>query len=111
MMNIKIRNIGLFLLLGLDSMSAANAHDHDFFGLSLNLGGPAYYARPEVYYDASPVYVERPRVIYYEHPVVTYGYYEAQPYYYGGDYDEHEHKHGHAYGHYKHHHHDDDDDD
>ena len=70
-MNIKIRNIGLLLLLGLGTISSANAHDHDFFGLSLNLGSPAYYARPEVYYDARPVYVDPPRVIYYGQPVVV----------------------------------------
>ena len=109
-MNINIRNIALLLLLGFSTISSANARDNDddFFGLSLNFGSPAYYGRPPVYYDTRPVYVEPPRVIYDERPVVRYGYYDAQPYYYEG---EHEYGHGHAYGHYKHHHHDDDDDD
>ena len=110
MMNSKIRNAGLLLLLGFGAISSANAHDRDFFGLSLNFGRPAYYAAPEVYYDARPVYV-RPRVVYYDQPVVGYGYYNAQPYYYDDDEHGHQHGHGHAYGHYKHHHHDDDDDD
>ena len=110
-MNINIRNIALLLLLGFGTMSSACAHEDDFFdffGLSLNFGSPAYYGRPPVYYDARPVYVEPPRVIYDERPVVRYGYYDAQPYYYD---DEHEHRHGHAYGHYKHHHHEDEDED
>ena len=109
-MRINIRNIVLLFLLSWGIISSANAHDNDddFFGLSLNFGSPAYYGRPPVYYDARPVYVEPPRVIYDERPVVRYGYYDAQPYYYDG---EHEHGHGHAYGHYNHHHHHDDEDD
>ena len=111
-MRINIRNLALLLLLGLGTISSAYAHDDDFFGLSLNFGSPAYYGRPPGYYDARPVYVEPPRVIYDERPVVRYGYYDAQPYYYDGEHEhEHEHGHGHAYGHYKHHHHDDEDDD
>ena len=107
-MNINIRKIALLLLLGFGTISSANAHDKDddFFGLSLNFGSPAYYGRPPVYYDSRPVYVEPPRVIYDERPVVRYGHYDAQPYYYDGEQD-----HGHAYGHYKHHNHDDEDDD
>ena len=107
MMNIKIRNIGLFLLLGFGAISSANAHDNDFFGLSLNLGGPAYYVRPQVYYYARPVYVDPPRVIYYGQPVVSDRYYDAPPDYYDDSYDvKYKHKHK-----YKHHKHDDDDDD
>ena len=109
-MSVNIKKIALLLLLGFGTMSSAYAHDDDdFFGLSLNFGSQAYYGRPPIYYDARPVYVEPPRVIYDERPVVRYGYYDAQPYYYNG---EHEHGHGHAYGHYKHQrHHDDEDDD
>ena len=113
-MNINIKKIALLLLLGFGTISSAYAHNDDddffdFFGLSLNFGSPAYYGRPPVYYDTRPVYVEPPRVIYDERPVVRYGYYNTQPYYYDDDYDEH--GHGHAYGHYKHHHHEDEDDD
>ena len=100
MMNIKNRNIGFLLLLGFGTISPANAYDNQSFGLSINLGGPAYYARPEVYYEAHPVYVERPHVIYYDQHVVR-----SQPYYYD------EHGRGHAYGHHKRHHHDHDDHD
>ena len=111
-MSINIRKIALLLLLSLGTISSAYAHDDDFFGLSLNFGSPAYYGRPPVYYDSRPIYVEPPRVIYDERPVVRYGYYDAQPYYYDGEHEHgHGHGHGHAYGHYKHHHHDDDDDD
>ena len=109
MMNSKIRNAGLLFLLGFGAISSANAHDRDFFGLSLNFGSPAYYARPNVYYDARPVYIEPPRVVYYDQPVVSYGHYNARPYYYDDEY-EHQHGHSHNYGHHQHHHDDDDDD-
>ncbi len=112
MMKSNIRNIGLLLLLGvgtLGTMGTANAHDHDFFGFSLNLGGPAYYAPPDAYYDARPVYIEqRPRVVYYDQPVERYGYYGGQAYYQDERHEHHERNHG--YGHYRHQHEHDDDD-
>ena len=109
MMNSKIKNIALLLLLGFGAISTANAYEDDFFGVSHNFDNRAYCSRPQAYYDARPVYVERPRVVYYDQPTVRYRNYDTQPYYYDDDYDgKYIHKYKHK--HHKHHKHDDDDD-
>lgn len=52
-------------VLGLAGI-VGNANAHDSVGLSINLGGPAYYvAPPPVYYAPPPVVYYRPAPVYY----------------------------------------------
>lgn len=60
--------LGVFSLAGLVS----NADAHDSVGLSISLGGPAYYAPPPVYVAPPPVYYAPP-VVYYRPAPVYYG--------------------------------------
>lgn len=61
--------LGVFSLAGLVS----NADAHDSVGLSISLGGPAYYAPPPVYVAPPPVYYAPPPVVYYRPAPVYYG--------------------------------------
>ncbi len=69
-----IHSVGLALLIGVASVSSAQAHDS--FSLGINIGGYGY-APPVAYYPA-PVYYREP-VVYYREPV----YYREAPRYYG----------------------------
>lgn len=46
-----------------------NANAHDNFGLSINLGGPAFYGPAPVYVASPPVYYVPPPVVYRPAPV------------------------------------------
>ena len=57
--------ISLMLTVGLMGV-ISKAEAHDSFGLSINLGGPSYYAPPpSVYYAPPPVVYYRPAPVYY----------------------------------------------
>ncbi len=86
-------------------VGTTSAYAHDSVGFSLNIGAPAYYYDPPVYYAPAPVYYTPPPV-YVRAAPVYYEPYGPQAYY---GYDNRRFRHGH-HGRGKHHRHDDDDD-
>jgi hypothetical protein len=85
--------IGILGLAG----GVSNANAHDSIGLSINLGGPAYYAPAPVYVASPPVYYAPQPVVYYRPSPVYYGpnaffRYDDEPHY--RDHHDNGHHHG-----------------
>lgn len=94
------RSLFMGLVIGLATLSSAQARDS--VSLSINIGGPGYYAYPAVrHYVAPPVVYYPAQRIYHPAP---YAYQYYPPAVYGGDYYSGHRHHHRGYGRHGGHH-------